>query len=261
VAGYAKALTLKGVVPKIAMGGWGRCQATKVRNVHAYLEGTLVSARASVPRGKAWSTISYNCKTHPRPEFFYVGGRKKIFEGAQEVRLVRKKGVGMAQIEVWAKGRMPKNNPGCCGLPGGACDCGVVDGWWQENPDEIAPCGSPPKQVGVHVVERPWGRALLVLDAANLKAYTPRDWHEHGCCPLLAGFSILAGEGAGTRIARDSMHDELAHHEASGKPYHCGELEQFARRCRIPLAQAEDLLCQEGVAWHHAEHGPVNSNP
>jgi hypothetical protein len=248
VAGYAKALTLKDAQPKVGVGGWNRCNETKVRNVHAYIEGVLVSAKAAVPKGNGWAKISYNCKAHTKPEFFYVGARKKTFEGAGEVRFVRKKGVGMAQIEVWARGRGKKSNPSCCELPGGACRCGAVERWWKENPNEIAPCGSAPKQVGVHVVRRPWGTALLLLDANNLEAYTLKDWYERGRCPLLAGFS-----GMGVRIARPSMWAELEHHESSGRDHVCRSLVDLASRCRIPIAQAEDLLCREGLAWHAAE--------
>lgn len=134
VAGYAKALTLKGVGPKVSQGGWEKCNTTKVRNVHAWLEGAFVSQTATVPRGKGWRRVSYNCKERG-PNFYYTDD-DSVFEGAQEVRFCRKKGIGMAQIEVWAKGAPPrKKNPGCpCALPGGACRCGAVDRWWLEEP-------------------------------------------------------------------------------------------------------------------------------
>jgi hypothetical protein len=271
VAGYAKAVTIRDVLPKVGVGGWQRCNSTKVRNVHAWIEGTLVSASAAVPRGGGWKKISYNCKTHPRPEFFYVGG-KRTFEGAAEVRLVRKKGVGMAQIEVWAKGRAKKKNPGCCGLPGGACTCGAAEGWWRENPNEIAPCGSAPRQVGVHAVVRPGSLAVLLLDVGNVRAYTTKDW-ERGRCPLLAGFSVIRGQPR-ARVARDMLHKELAHHEHDAAIQgdlrylsQSEELAQLAQRIGISLAEVEDALWQEGLAWsaHVASQRPcghgVPSNP
>jgi hypothetical protein len=262
VQGYTKALKLKDVRPRVGNAGWQRCNTSQVRNVHAFLDGELVSGKAARKTGKGWREISYHCKTHG-PYFFFVD-TDKPFRGAKEV-ICRKVMVGGAEkAQVFVRGPEParKNPPDCeCGAPEGICSCGEVDSWIEGDPEKIAPCGSPPRQVGVHVVDRPWGRALLVLDAANLKAYTPRDWHERGRCPLLAAFSILAGDGAGTRIARDSMHDELAHHESSGRHHHCPELSQLAARCQISLEQAEDLLCQEGVAWHHAMHGPVPKNP
>jgi predicted transcriptional regulator len=249
VQGYTKALKLKDVRPRVGQAGWERCNTSQVRNVHAFLDGELVSGKGAKKAGKGWRQISYHCKSHG-PFFFYVD-TDEPFLGAKEVICRKVKKGGVEKAEVFVRGPEParKNPPDCkCGAPKGVCSCGEVDSWIEGDPEKITPCGSPPKQVGVHVVRRPWGAALLLLDVHNLRAYSPRDWHEKGRCPLLAGFA-----GMGARIARDSMWEELAHHESTGRHHHCRALAELAHRCRVPFEEAEDMLCREGLAWHAAK--------
>jgi hypothetical protein len=132
VQGYARGVTLKNAIPKISAAGASRCLSTKVRNVHAYLQGELVSGSAKVPSGKGWRRITYNCREEKgRAEFYYVKGGA-TFEGAAEVRLVR---VG-DRVQTWARGRARKENPPSCACrnPSGLCGCGSVP--WSRNPDE-----------------------------------------------------------------------------------------------------------------------------
>jgi hypothetical protein len=134
VAGYARSLKLKDVTPKVSLQGWRACNTTQVRNVHAYLVGTLVSASAKRPKGKSWSKITYRCKEHG--PCFYYPSTDKTFEGAAEVVFLNAGGEGFAQIEVMAKGRAKKANPPSCPCrhPGGLCACGQVQAWWLEPP-------------------------------------------------------------------------------------------------------------------------------
>jgi hypothetical protein len=134
VAGYARSIKLRNVRPRVSLAGWRSCNTTKVRNVHAYIEGELVSASAKKPKGKAWKKITYRCKEHG--PCFYYPSTGKTFEGAAEVVFLNKGGRGFAQIEVLAKGQPAKKNPPPCGCryPGGACECGRVQRWWQEPP-------------------------------------------------------------------------------------------------------------------------------
>jgi hypothetical protein len=255
VQGYTKTLRLRDVRPRVGQAGWHRCKTDQVRNVHAYLDGELVSTSAR-KTGRGWREISYHCKSHG-PFFFYTD-TDEPFEGATEMiaRKIKKGGAERAQVLV--RGPVPaRKNPSCpCGAPKGVCSCGEVDSWIEGDPEKITPCGAPPKQAGVHLVRRPWGVALLLLDVHNLQAYGPRDWHR-GRCPLLAGFSVLDGYGTGTRVARDSMWDELEFYEGDGRAHTCPALVDLAARCQISLAEAEDELCREGVAWHSA----VRPNP
>jgi hypothetical protein len=140
VAGYTKSLKLKDVTPRVSLSGWESCNVTKVRNVHAYLEGTLVSASAKKPRGKAWKKITYRCKEHG--PCFYYPSTDKTFAGASEVVFLNKGGRGFAQIEVLAKGAPTKKNPPPCScrFPGGACACGCVQAWWVEPPPQCEVC-------------------------------------------------------------------------------------------------------------------------
>ena len=133
VQGYTKSLVLKGVLPKVSLSGWERCRKTGVRNVHAYIQGTVVSG-APKKAGRGWRKISYRCKT-AGPHFFY-SDTGDVFEGAAEVRFLHGKGEGFKQIQVWAKGPPPaKKNPSCgCDHPGGGCSCGSVQDWWVGNP-------------------------------------------------------------------------------------------------------------------------------
>lgn len=98
VAGYVKSLTLADVTPKISMSGYKKCKDEQQRNVHAFLEGTLISMSASTPSG--WEQITYNCKTRG-PHFYYTSGGK--FEGSDEVRFVRRKQGDYEYVEVYAK--------------------------------------------------------------------------------------------------------------------------------------------------------------
>lgn len=253
VQGYSKALRLKDVRPRVGRAGWERCNTSKVRNVHAYLDGELVSGKAAKKTGSGWRQISYHCKTHG-PHFFFVD-TDKPFLGAREALCRKVKKGGQEKVEVWVRGPEParKNPADCeCGAPEGVCSCGEVDTWIAGDPEKITPCGQAPRQVGVHTVERPWGSAILLLDVGNVKAYGSRDWHERGRCPLLGGFSA-----PGARIARDMLNEELAHYEhaaVGGRPQKNKDLARLAARVGIPLAQAEDMLVDEGHAWHHAMH-------
>lgn len=132
VIAYATHFYLRDVRPKVGVGGFRRCHENKVRNVHAYLEGTFVDGKPPPTRGRGWRQITYNCKTNQRPCFFYVDN-DECFEGAEEVRAWRvDNGDGTERCEVWVRGDSPKKtraNPlDCkCDLPGGACVCGAVD--------------------------------------------------------------------------------------------------------------------------------------
>ena len=131
VTAYAQFFYLRDVLPRVGVGGYRRCHELKVRNVHAYLEGTFVDGEPPAKRGRGWRQITYNCKTNQRPCFYYVDN-EECFEGAEEVRAWRvDNGDGTERCEVWVKGEPPerrKNPPECrCELPGGACDCGAVD--------------------------------------------------------------------------------------------------------------------------------------
>jgi hypothetical protein len=253
VQGYSKALKLKDVRPRVGQAGWQRCNTSQVRNVHAYLDGELVSGKTSRKSGKGWRQISYHCKTHG-PYFFFVD-TDEPFKGAKEAICRKVKRGGQEKVEVWVRGPEParKNPADCeCGAPQGICSCGEVDSWIAGDPEKITPCGQAPRQVGAHTVTRPWGTAVLLLDVGNVMAYEPRDWHERGRCPLLAGFSAPTA-----RVARSMLHEELAHYEHDVAMGGAGqlknrELAQLARRVGIPLSQAEDMLVQEGHAW--AEH-------
>jgi hypothetical protein len=263
VRGYSRSLKLKNVRPRVGRAGWERCNTEQVRNVHAYLDGELVGTAAK-KTGRGWREISYHCKTHG-PYFFYVD-TDEPFEGSAEA-ICRKVKVGdRERPQVFVRGPVPaRKNPSCaCGTPRGVCSCGEVDAWIEGDPEKITPCGTPPKEVGVHLVQRPWGAALVLLDVHNIRNYSAKDWHERGRCPLLAGFSGLAGVGAGARIAREGMLPELEHHESKFRvpcpPWEAPfshDLLQLASRCGISLAAAEDALCQEGLAWDQA----VKQNP
>lgn len=130
VTAYARFFHLRDVLPRVGVGGYKRCHELKVRNVHAYLQGTFVDDEPPKKRGKGWRRITYNCKVNKRPCFYYVDNNE-CFEGAAEVRAWRiNDGDGTEHCEVWVKGEPParKNPPECrCELPGGACECGAVD--------------------------------------------------------------------------------------------------------------------------------------
>lgn len=100
VAGYVKSLTLEDVTPKISMSGYNKCKDEQQRNVHAFLEGTLVSMSATAPSGGSWDKLTYNCKTRG-PHFYYVRGGR--FDGASVVRFVRRKQGDYEYIDVWAR--------------------------------------------------------------------------------------------------------------------------------------------------------------
>ena len=141
VTAYARFFYLKDVLPRVGVGGYRRCHELKVRNVHAYLEGTFVDGKPPAKRGKGWRQITYNCKTNQRPCFYYVDN-DECFDGAAEVRAWRvDNGDGTERCEVWARGEPPerkKNPPECqCELPGGACSCGAVD----EECARVVACG------------------------------------------------------------------------------------------------------------------------
>lgn len=98
VAGYVRELTLSDVTPKVNRSGYDRCRQEGQRNVHAYLEGTLVSTSASTPHG--WDKLTYNCKT--RGPFFYLQDGS-VFKGADQAKFVRKSSGGMEYVEVYVR--------------------------------------------------------------------------------------------------------------------------------------------------------------
>ena len=132
VAAYTRAFHLKDARPRIGMGGYKRCHEEQVRNVHAYLEGELVSATPPRDRGAGWRSITYNCKTHG--PCFYFENDEKCWNGSSEVRAWRmKEGDGERCIVLVrgapaARKKNPREPNECrCSAPGGACSCGAVD--------------------------------------------------------------------------------------------------------------------------------------
>jgi DNA-binding MarR family transcriptional regulator len=243
VAGYAKSFRLRNVEPKIGLAGWKRCNDTKVRNVHAWLEGELVSLGDKKPRS-GWTKVTYHCKTHG-PEFYYsVSG--KTYEGSAEAVFLNTGKPGLAQALVLVKGKPGRRrNPSCgCRHPGGACSCGAAHSWWQESPagcgqnPPIRPCGSPAPRVGVHNC----GGATLVLDLHNVEAYGPAELKRHGLCPLLAGF----------RHGRHQISRPGSQHHL-GRQGKCPALAALAQRLGVSLQRLEQHLVQEGFAWHAAK--------
>jgi predicted DNA-binding WGR domain protein len=130
VAAYTRAFHLKDAHPRIGLGGYKRCHEEQVRNVHAFLEGELVSAEPPRERGgRAWRSITYNCKTHG--PCFYFENDETCWNGSAEVRAWRMKEGDGEKCVVLVRGEPSarRANPRECGCtaPGGACSCGAVD--------------------------------------------------------------------------------------------------------------------------------------
>jgi hypothetical protein len=84
VVGYTHGLQLRDVTAKVSDGGFRRCREEASRNVHAYLEGILVShvEPAMTSRGRR---ISYNCLKKSEPCFYYAD-TQGCFKEAREAR-------------------------------------------------------------------------------------------------------------------------------------------------------------------------------
>lgn len=102
VQGYTHALALRDVTTHVLKSGYKRCRDENKRNVHAFLQGTLVAAGkiATLPEGaKNWRKVSYNCLTHP--PCFYFTDDGACLTSAYEV-------VAYPGGKVWALVRGPK---------------------------------------------------------------------------------------------------------------------------------------------------------
>jgi hypothetical protein len=73
VQGYTPAVRLVSVTAQVSEAGFGRCHDDQEKNVHAWLEGTLVEAGPDIegpPFG--WRRVRYDClKATSQPCFFY----------------------------------------------------------------------------------------------------------------------------------------------------------------------------------------------
>lgn len=65
VQGYTEALMLRDVTTAIMPAGYAACRDEQVRNVHAYLVGTLVEAGVYHSPPAGWKRLRYNCLTGP----------------------------------------------------------------------------------------------------------------------------------------------------------------------------------------------------
>lgn len=245
VAGYTTGVTLRDVRPRVGESRYRACKADQTRNVHAYLEGTLVKASASKPKG--WKRITYNCKTGPGP-FFYFASSRKAFDGAREVRLVQSAGAS----HVYVKGNAARENPPpCpCSAPGGVCSCGKVDA---ETPHETEPtCGDPGGSEGVACVA--CGSAVVLLDVGALKRISPdRFWEDS--CPTVLGYA-----GPGGRTARPGWETALEY--AEPEPDSQAVLGWVAGQLGGTPAEVEEHLLRNGEGWVAHELGRARvSNP
>jgi hypothetical protein len=84
VVGYTDGLRLADVTARVRSREFERCQEEQVRNVHAWLLGTLteIGARADAPVG--WTRLRYNCLRQRRP-CFLLEGTETCFVSAPEV--------------------------------------------------------------------------------------------------------------------------------------------------------------------------------
>jgi len=103
VIGYGRSFHLTNVKPTVGKAGWEKCRREQVRNVHAYLRGTLKSTRPTKLKSKkGWRQVSYNCKTHG--PFFYFKDNNKPLEHAEEARGWRVMKGDHETCEVWVRG-------------------------------------------------------------------------------------------------------------------------------------------------------------
>ncbi len=89
VVGYTRAALLHDVTSKVSRSGYESCRDEHVRNVHAYLEGTLADAGdhlASARPGARMRRVSYNCLKGP-PCFYYVDDRQCLVGAAEALAL------------------------------------------------------------------------------------------------------------------------------------------------------------------------------
>ena len=98
VLGHDHGLVLRDVVPVVNKAGYKRCHDEQVRNVHAYLEGTLVSV-GPPRRPSGYRRVSYNCLKGPAN--FYFVDDKSPFEGAEEA-VFMPRGEVLVPPEKWA---------------------------------------------------------------------------------------------------------------------------------------------------------------
>lgn len=93
VLGYTPALVLRDVRPHVSKAGHRRCMDQGVRNVHAFLEGTLASFgpesrhfddESLLLRG--WRKLTYNCLTGDAA--FHFRDDDSVFVGAERVVLL-----------------------------------------------------------------------------------------------------------------------------------------------------------------------------
>lgn len=93
VVGYSPALHLTGVTSKVSKAGYAKCREEQSRNVHAYLEGTLVGAgEARGTLGPKFRRLRYNCLT--APPCFYLEDTGECLVRAREA-------VCLPQGRVW----------------------------------------------------------------------------------------------------------------------------------------------------------------
>jgi hypothetical protein len=210
VTAYARFFHLRDVRPRVGVGGYRRCHDLKVRNVHAYLQGTFVDDEPPKKRGKGWRQITYNCKKNKRPCFYYVDNNA-CFEGAAEVRAWRMSNKdGTERCEVWVKGEPParENPPECqCELPGGACECGVVD-------EECAKvvCDTPEVEIEWEITHQdlPDGRMLLTHHTKGIQDVLDKDEAERARAKINMIDRLWREAPAGTRPApHDTVHRHI----------------------------------------------------
>jgi len=233
VQGYATSLTLKDVRPRVGAAGYGRCMSEQRRNVHAYLDGTLVSLRASSPQG--WKRITYNCRDGPAG-FYFVGSKSRLFEGAAEARLVQSKA---GRSSVYVRGKLSRENPPACGCtaPGGMCSCGSVDS--QAVREDGPSCNDPGGAAGVVAVQA--GPACVLLDLAALARIKPERWWQDSCP------TVLAYRGPGGQAARSGWEDRLD--GMSPDPEGHETLGWIAQRMGCAPSQAAEHLVRNGEGW------------
>lgn len=73
VLGYTDALVLRDVTSTVRRAGYERCRKEQQRNVHAFLNGTLVDAGTLHAKPEGAQRLSYNCLNGP-PCFVYRDG-------------------------------------------------------------------------------------------------------------------------------------------------------------------------------------------
>jgi hypothetical protein len=233
VKGYATSLTLKNARPRVGAAGYERCMDEQRRNVHAYIDGTLVSLRASAPSG--WKRVSYNCRTGPAG-FYFVGAKSKLFEGAAEVRFVQKG----TRASVYVRGQLARENPPTCPCTaaGGVCSCGAVDS--QAVVEDGPSCNDPGGARGTVVVQA--GPALVLLDLDAVARVAPARWWRDSCP------TVLAYTGPGGQAARRGWEDRLDD-MAEPDPESDATLAWVARRMGCQPGAVQEHLLRNGEGW------------